>query len=40
MYRYKDGSGVDVRGDTNAAARLREAAEVAKVELSAATTTH
>ncbi len=38
--RFHEQTGVDVRGDTKAAARLREAAEIAKVELSTATTTH
>jgi molecular chaperone DnaK len=38
--RFKEESGVDVRGDSTAAARLREAAETAKVELSSTTTTH
>ncbi len=38
--RFRERSGVDVRGDRQAAARLREAAEIAKVELSAATSTH
>jgi molecular chaperone DnaK len=37
---FRDQTGVDVRADTRAAARLREAAEVAKVELSTAVTTH
>jgi molecular chaperone DnaK len=36
--RFREQSGVDVRGDATAAARLREAAEVAKVELSSSTT--
>jgi molecular chaperone DnaK len=37
--RFKEQSGVDVRGDPTAVARLREAAEMAKIELSSATTT-
>lgn len=38
--RFKQQSGVDVREDRMAAARLMEAAEVAKIELSTSTTTH
>jgi molecular chaperone DnaK len=38
--RFRDQTGVDVRADRMAAARLREAAEVAKIELSTSTTTH
>ena len=38
--RFREQSGLDVRGDKVAAARLLEAAEVAKIELSAAMTTH
>ncbi len=38
--RFKDETGVDVRADSKALARLREAAEVAKVELSSNTSTH
>ena len=38
--RYRAQSGIDVRGDRKARARLMEAAEVAKIELSTATTTH
>ena len=38
--RFKAQSSVDVREDPTAAARLREAAEIAKVELSSSTTTH
>jgi molecular chaperone DnaK len=38
--RFKDQSGIDVRGDATTAARLREASEMAKIELSSATTTH
>lgn len=37
--RFRDESGVDVRTDRMAAARLLEAAEVAKIEISAGTTT-
>ncbi|MGA8054158.1 MAG: molecular chaperone DnaK [Burkholderiales bacterium] len=37
--RFRAESGIDVRSDTKAAARLLEAAEVAKIDLSAATTT-
>lgn len=38
--RFKSQTGVDVRDDEKAFARLREAAEVAKIELSTSTTTH
>jgi len=38
--RFKAKSGIDLRGDTKAVARLREAAEIAKIELSTATTAH
>jgi len=38
--RFEEASGVDVRTDKKGAARLREAAEVAKVELSTTTSTH
>lgn len=38
--RFKSQTGVDVRGDRTAAARLTEAAEVAKIELSTSNTTH
>lgn len=38
--RYCEQSGIDVRRDTRAAARLMEAAEIAKIELSASVTTH
>jgi len=38
--RFKNESGVDLRDDAKAIARLREAAEVAKIELSTSTTTH
>lgn len=38
--RYRGESGIDVRADRKAAARLLEAAEMAKIELSTATTTH
>ncbi|WP_455234630.1 molecular chaperone DnaK [Thiogranum longum] len=40
VQRLRDGSGVDISADARALARLREAAEVAKIELSAATTAH
>ena len=38
--RFRDRSGIDLRVDRQAAARLKEAAEIAKVELSTATSTH
>ncbi|MFA6310681.1 MAG: molecular chaperone DnaK [Sterolibacterium sp.] len=38
--RYYEQSGIDVRRDTKAAARLMEAAEIAKIELSTGVTTH
>jgi molecular chaperone DnaK len=38
--RFKERSGIDVRKEPQAAARLKEAAEIAKVELSTATSTH
>jgi molecular chaperone DnaK len=38
--RFRQENGVDVRSDRMAAARLLEAAEIAKIELSANTTTH
>jgi molecular chaperone DnaK len=38
--RFRMQSGVDVRADRTAAARLKEAGEVAKIELSTNTTTH
>ena len=38
--RFKNESGIDVRNDTKAMARLREAAETAKIELSTSTSTH
>ncbi|MBI4205235.1 MAG: molecular chaperone DnaK [Betaproteobacteria bacterium] len=38
--RFRTESGVDVRNDRKAAARLMEAAEIAKIELSTSTTTH
>lgn len=38
--RYKQEIGVDVRDDEKALARLKEAAEIAKIELSTSTTTH
>lgn len=38
--RFREQSGVDVRGDRKAAARLLEAAEIAKIELTTTTSTH
>jgi molecular chaperone DnaK len=38
--RFRSQTGIDLRGDRMAAARLMEAAEIAKIELSAAITTH
>jgi molecular chaperone DnaK len=38
--RFRRDSGIDVRVDRKAAARLLEAAEIAKIELSAASTSH
>jgi len=38
--RYRASTGIDVRADKMAAARLREAAEMAKIELSTSVTTH
>lgn len=38
--RFKTQTGVDIREDQKAQARLREAAEIAKIELSTSTTTH
>ena len=38
--RFKLESGADLRNDSKAIARIREAAEVAKIELSTSTTTH
>jgi molecular chaperone DnaK len=38
--RFRDQTGVDVRRDPKAAARLLEAAEIAKVDLTATVTTH
>lgn len=38
--RFEAQSGIDVREDPKATARLREAAEIAKVELSSSTTSH
>lgn len=38
--RFRAESGIDVRADRKSAARLLEAAEMAKIELSAATTAH
>jgi molecular chaperone DnaK len=40
MERFKAASGVDLRPDRQAVARLREAAEIAKIELSSTTSTH
>lgn len=37
--RFQDGTGIDLRGDRQAMARLREAAETAKVELSSVVST-
>ncbi|MDH3687930.1 MAG: molecular chaperone DnaK [Gammaproteobacteria bacterium] len=37
---FKRNKGLDIRDDRNAVARLKEAAEIAKIELSATTTTH
>ncbi len=38
--RFRDESGIDVHNDQKALARLKEAAEVAKIELSTSSTTH
>jgi molecular chaperone DnaK len=38
--RFRQGTGIDLRSDRKAAARLREAAEMAKIELSSTMTTH
>ena len=38
--RFRDESGLDVHNDQKALARLKEAAEVAKIELSTSSTTH
>lgn len=38
--RFRDETSIDVRSDEKAAARLREAAEIAKIELSTSTNTH
>lgn len=38
--RFREQSGIDVRRDAKAAARLIEAAEIAKIELSTSVTTH
>ena len=38
--RFKSQTGVDLRDEQKAIARLREAAEIAKIELSSSTTTH
>ncbi|MBL7491077.1 Hsp70 family protein [Frankia sp. AgB1.9] len=40
VQRIRDDHGVDVSGDPKALARLREAAETARIDLSAATTAH
>ena len=40
MERFRNESGADLRDDPKATARLREAAEIAKIELSTSTTTH
>ncbi len=40
LERFESETGVDLRDDPKALARLREAAEVAKIELSTSTTTH
>ncbi|MDA8107204.1 MAG: Hsp70 family protein [Betaproteobacteria bacterium] len=38
--RFREQTGIDVKADPRAAARLLEAAEIAKIELSASTTAH
>jgi molecular chaperone DnaK len=38
--RFRSDTGADLQGDANAIARLREAVEIAKIELSTSTTTH
>ena len=38
--RFRNEAGIDIRNDQKAMARLKEAAEVAKIELSTSTTTH
>ena len=38
--KFKIQSGIDLKSDTKAAARLMEASEMAKIELSSSTTTH
>ena len=38
--RFKEQSGIDLRSDTKASARLMEASEIAKIELTTSTTTH
>jgi molecular chaperone DnaK len=38
--RFKEKAGADLRDDARATARLREAVEIAKIELSTSTTTH
>lgn len=40
MQRFREQTGVDIRGDRKAEARLMEAAEIAKIELTTTTTTH
>ena len=38
--RFRERTGIDIRGDSKAEARLLEAAEIAKIELSTSTTSH
>ena len=38
--RFRNETGIDIRNDQKAMARLKEAAEIAKIELSTSTTTH
>lgn len=38
--KFKEQSGIDVRGDKKASARLMDASEMAKIELTTSTTTH
>jgi len=40
LKKFRDQSGLDLAGDRAAEARLQEAAEIAKIELSTSTTTH
>ncbi len=40
VQRFKDNTGIDVQNDSKAMARLKEAAEIAKIELSTSTSTH